>query len=145
MCIRDSKEIEAVLKKSLKLLAVASLVVFIVIILFGDNLLRIFGDQYVEAKLLLTILVCGHLFNALTGPVGRLLMMSGYEKDIRNSSIVVAILGIALAFVLVSWYGVYGAAVATAVTVAVQNVFLAYLVNSRLKISLLKIYSNILR
>ena len=141
----EIKEIEAVLKKSLKLLAVASLVVFIVIILFGDNLLRIFGDQYVEAKLLLTILVCGHLFNALTGPVGRLLMMSGYEKDIRNSSIVVAILGIALAFVLVSWYGVYGAAVATAVTVAVQNVFLAYLVNSRLKISLLKIYSNILR
>lgn len=140
----EIKEIEVVLKKSLKLLAVASLFVFITIIFFGDDLLRIFGSEYAEARILLTILVSGHLVNALTGPVGRLLMMSGYEKDIRNSSIVVAILGIALAFILVSWYGVYGAALATAITVATQNIYLAYLVNDRLQISILKIYKNIL-
>ena len=137
-------KIREVLQKSLTLLGIVSLLVFATVLLFGDDLLRIFGSQYVEARVLLTILVCGQLFNAMTGPCGRLLMMSGYEKDIRNSSIVVAVLGLCLAFVLVRFYGIYGAALATAVTVATQNLYLAYLVNSRLKISLVKIYSNIL-
>ena len=72
-------------------------------------------------------------------------MMSGFEKDFRNSSIVVTILGLVLAFVLIRWYGVYGAATATAITVASQNIFLAYLVKSRIQINLLKIYANLFR
>ena len=90
----EIKKIEDVIKTSIKLLAAVSLAVFILVIVFGDDLLRIFGSQYVEARLLLTILVCGQLVNALTGPCGRLLMMSGFEKDFRNSSIVVTILGL---------------------------------------------------
>jgi len=138
-------KIEAVLLRSLKLLTVVSVLVFTFIIFFGGDLLRVFGPQYVEARVMLSILVCGQLVNALTGPSGRLLMMSGFEKDIRNSSLVVTVLGLCLAFVLVRWYGVVGAAVATAVTISAQNIFLAYLVKSRVNISLLKVYANIFR
>ncbi len=138
-------KVEEVLQKSVKLLAIVSTAVFCVVIFFGDNLLGIFGPQYVEARVLLSILVCGQLVNALTGPSGRLLLMSGFEKDFRNTSLVVTAAGLALAYILARTYGVYGAAVATAVTIGAQNIFLAYLVKKRVNISILKVYANIFR
>ncbi len=138
----EIEETEEVLAKSLKLLAVVSLVVFLVMVLFGGKVLGIFGEQYSAAGGLLTILVCGQLVNALTGPCGKLLMMSGFEKDIRNFSMVVAAFGVALALFLTAQYGVYGAAIATAVTIAIQNIAFAFLVKYRLQISLLRIYSK---
>ena len=139
---REMAKIEEMLQKSLKLLATVSLLIFCFVLFFGDDLLRIFGSQYVEARLLLSILVCGQLVNALTGPCGKLLMMSGFENDVRNSSLIVTVLGLGLAFFLSHQYGVYGAATATAVTIAAQNIFFGYLVNKRLQISLLKTYTS---
>ena len=138
----EIEKTEEVLAKALKLLAAVSSLVFFVMILFGDNVLAIFGEQYVAAASLLAILVCGQLVNALTGPCGKLLMMSGYEKDVRNSSMVVAAVGVCLALVLTSTYGVYGAAMATALTIAVQNLAFAFLVKHRLQINLLRTYSK---
>ncbi len=138
----EMKKTEEVLTKSLKLLAAVSSCIFLVMVLFGSDVLSIFGSKYMEAAGLLSILVCGQLVNALTGPSGKLLMMSGFEKDVRNSSIIVTIIGLALALVLVAQYGVYGAAISTAITIASQNLAFAYLVKRRLGISLLKIYSN---
>jgi len=66
----EKAETEAVLAKSLMLLAAVSSVVFLVMVLFGSDVLAIFGDKYVEAGTLLTILVCGQLVNAMTGPSG---------------------------------------------------------------------------
>jgi len=71
--------------------------------------------------------------------------MSGFEKDFRNASVVVTVLGLVLAYFLASNYGVYGAAIATAVTIGAQNIFLAYLVESRVNINILKIYANLFR
>ena len=138
----DMEQTEALLAKSLKLLALVSSFIFIVMFLFGDFVLGIFGEQYIEAAGLLSILVCGQLVNALTGPCGKLLMMSGFEKDVRNSSIVVTVFGLVLALILVAQYGVYGAAISTAITIATQNIAFAYLVKHRLQINLLKVYSK---
>jgi len=135
-------ETEDVLAQSLKVLAAVSLLIFAFMVFFGDDVLAVFGEQYVAAASLLVILACGQLLNAMTGPCGKLLMMSGFEKDIRNFSMLVAACGIALAFVLTSRFGVRGAAVATALTISIQNITLACLVNHRLKISLIRIYSN---
>jgi len=136
---------EEVLAHSLKLLAAVCSLIFLVIILFGTNVLGIFGKQYMEAAGLLSILVCGQLVNGLTGPCGKLLIMSGFEKDVRNTSIIVTAIGLLLALVLVANYGVYGAAISTALTIATQNIAIACIVNYRLRISLIKIYSNFFR
>ena len=133
---------EEVLAESPKLLAAVSSVVFLVIVLFGRDVLDVFGEQYVAAAGLLSILVCGQLINSLTGPCGKLLMMSGFEKDVRNSSIVVAGLALPLGFYLTATYGVPGAAISTALTMSTQNIALAWLVNRRLSMNLLRIYSR---
>jgi len=141
----EIQKTEEVLANSLKLLAAVCTSIFLVIIIFGSNVLEIFGKQYVEAASLLSILVCGQLVNGLTGPCGKLLIMSGFEKDVRNTSMIVTVIGLLLALVLVAKYGVYGAAVSTAFTIATQNIAIAYIVNHRLQISLLRIYSNFFR
>ena len=138
----ESEKTESVLAESLKLLAIVSLFVFVVIVLFGGDVLRVFGKQYVEAAGLLSILVCGQLINSLTGPCGKLLMMSGFEKDVRNSSVIVAAAGLLLAFYMTAEYGVVGAAVSTALTISIQNLAFAWLVYRRLDMNLLKIYSG---
>ena len=141
----ELEETEKVLTKSLKLLAVVCSSIFLVMILFGSNVLGIFGKQYMEAASLLSILVLGQLVNGLTGPCGKLLIMSGFEKDVRNTSIIVTVIGLSVALVLVANYGVYGAAISTALTIATQNIAIAYIVKKRLQINLLKIYSNFFR
>lgn len=141
----ETEQTRIVLAQSLKLLAIVASLVFLTIIIFGQDVLRIFGNEYIEASTLLSILVCGHLINALTGPCGKLLMMSGYEKDFSNTSIIVAAFGIAIGLYLTSQYGVYGAAIATAITISAQNIALALLVKHRLNIDILQIYRNILR
>lgn len=141
----EMDKVEDVLRRSLKLLSIVSLAIFGFIMIFGAALLSLFGEQYADARLMLSILVCGQLVNAMTGPSGRLLMMSGFERDIRNSTLVVTVLGLLLAVVLSRSFGAYGAAIATALTVATQNIALAYLVNSRVKINVLNIYASMLR
>ena len=141
----EIEKTENVLAESLKLLAIVSLFVFVVMVLFGGDVLRVFGEQYVEAAGLLSILVCGQLINSLTGPCGKLLMMSGFEKDVRNSSVIVAALGLLLAFYLTAEYGVLGAAISTALTISIQNIAFAWLVNYRLNMNLLRIYSKFFR
>lgn len=136
---------EEVLTKSLKLLAVVCTAIFLVMILFGRDVLGIFGEQYMAAAGLLSILVLGQLVNGLTGSCGKLLTMSGFEKDVRNTSIIVAVIGLSVALVLVANYGVYGAAISTALTIATQNIAIACIVKKRLQINLLKIYSNFFR
>lgn len=138
-------KVEEILKSSLKLLSVASLAVFAVILLFGTDLLRVFGEEYTEARLILSILVCGQLVNAMTGPSGRLLLMSGFEKDFRNSTLLVTAAGLVLAVILVTHYGIYGAAVATAITVATQNLALAHLVHKRVQINVLGLYTSMFK
>ena len=141
----EIRETEEILAKSLKLLAIVSLLVFSTMILFGDNVLGIFGKQYMEAASLLSILVCGQLINAMTGPSGKLLMMSGFEKDVRSSSLIVAALGLVLALYLTAKHGVYGAALSTALTISAQNIAFAFLVKHRLQINLLRIYTGFFR
>ena len=141
----ESDKTEHVLADSLKVLSAVSLLVFLVMVAFGDDVLHVFGEQYVEAAGLLFVLVCGQLINSLTGPCGKLLMMSGFEKDVRNSSVVVALLALPVTFYLAARHGVYGAAVSTALTISVQNLVLAWTVHRRLDMNLLSIYFGFFR
>ena len=69
-------------------------------------------------------------------------MMSGFEKDVRSSSLFVAALGLVLALYLTASHGVYGAALSTALTISAQNIAFAFLVKFRLRINLLRVYTS---
>ncbi len=105
-----------------------SLVIALSLIIFAPVILTIFGPEFVSASWELKILVCGQIVNALCGSVGYLMIMTGHQ----NKSFIVfassALLNIALNAILFTLLGPLGAAIATATTAVLWNIWLSILV-----------------
>jgi O-antigen/teichoic acid export membrane protein len=87
----------------------------VVVALWGENLLAIFGPEFTGAKLPLLILMACQLARALFGPSVLLLTVIGAQR--QNATLAVAAL-IVLAganLALAPLYGVFGAAIAVAI------------------------------
>lgn len=87
----------------------------IVIFLFGSQILGLFGEEYSEGYWVLAILVGGQFINAMTGPIGVLMNMTGRQKQlliIQSSALVVNVI---LNYFLILGYGAIGAAIATGI------------------------------
>ncbi len=114
------------------LMAGVSLPVTLALILLPELLLGLFGKEFVVARTLLWVLAGGQLFNALTGPVRSMLIMTGNEKDHRLSSIAGGIVILLLSIVLIPQMQAMGAAIAAAAGMVVNNLYAAWLVWRRL-------------
>lgn len=93
-------------------------------IIFGSKLMILFayGKEFVPGYLALSILAVGQIFNVGCGPVAQLLNVTGYHKQFRNISLLGAFLNLGLIFVLIPKWGIEGAAVANAVSMATWNI-----------------------
>ncbi|MDP7638910.1 MAG: flippase, partial [Candidatus Hydrogenedentes bacterium] len=99
------------------------------LIVFGRFLLGLFGEDFTAAYPALLILVCGQLFKALAGSVGYLLTMTGHQKQAAIVICAVAILSVALNWLLIPRYGLSGAAIATVLTAVAWNSAMLVLVH----------------
>ena len=109
-----------------------SLAVAAGLLVFGEPLLRLFGAPFVAVRLPLAVLVGGQLVNAAAGPVGYLLAMTGHQDDNARVFAVSALLNLGLNALLIPAFGLIGAASATALTMAVWNLWLHALTVRRL-------------
>jgi O-antigen/teichoic acid export membrane protein len=99
------------------------------LILLGDDLLGVFGEQFRTAYVALVILTAGQIVNALTGSVNAVLTMTGHQDRVAIIMLASAALNALLNIPLVLHYGVLGGAIASAVAVTLKN--LAMLVAAR--------------
>lgn len=100
---------------------------------FGRPILRlVFGAEYVAAYPALAILCGANLVHAGFGTVGPLLNMSGYERDTTKGIAIAAATNIVLNAALIPFFGMIGAAVATAITLVIWNIVLWLMVRHRL-------------
>lgn len=116
-------------QKGSKLLFYTSVPVCLVIWLFPEFLLGIFGEQFKAGSTALIILAGGNLVNSLTGSVGVLLQMTGKQKQYNYIILSAAGLNIALNVVLIPLYGINGAAIASASSKILQNCVAAWYVH----------------
>jgi O-antigen/teichoic acid export membrane protein len=122
-----------------RLMMLIAIPIFIFIFVFAENLLSVFGGEYAESALILRVLIIGQFINLITGSVAFILNMTGHEKDMRNVVIISGSLSLALGFVMIPIFGVLGAAVSTAASLAVQNLIAVYMVKKRLGFNTLNI------
>lgn len=92
------------------------------VITYSEEILQVFGSEFLVAEETLIILAVGQTVSTATGPVSYLLSMTEYEKlELLNTSIV-SLLNVGLNYVLIQRWGIVGAAVATATSLSILNV-----------------------
>lgn len=94
----------------------------IFLITYASNILALFGTVTSSAITALGILAVAQTITATTGPVGYLLMMTGYERIETANTLLVAGLNIILNIILIQQYGIIGAAIATGISLALYNI-----------------------
>ena len=130
-------QLERLLRKALRGVILCSALAALVLVIFNQRILSLFGGEYVEARATLFVLVACQLVNVLGGPVGILLNMTG------NTRYAVIILGVAAIFnlagniVLISMFGGFGAAISTTISTVGWNVGFGLTARRRLGIRLM--------
>lgn len=130
----DHAKLDLLARQSTKLLFVSSLPFLALFVLAPSYLMGFFGKDFTGGALVLSILAAGQFVNVATGSVGQLLVMSGNERLLRNNLFIAFVLNCVLNLALIPRYGMTGAAVATAVSISVQNIRASFIVWKTIKI-----------
>tara|TARA_Y100000739_G_C20566944_1_gene445842 strand:- start:904 stop:1476 length:573 start_codon:yes stop_codon:yes gene_type:complete len=93
-----------------------ALPLFLLIILFPKKLMFLFGPQYQESHMILSILTTAVLIQTFIGIGGPTLTMTGYPKINFINSIFILLINFALNIYLIPLYKGIGAAIATLIS-----------------------------
>jgi O-antigen/teichoic acid export membrane protein len=128
----DMLKLQRMMTRSAQAMLITAVPVVVIIVLFGKPIIKIvYGPDFEAAYLPLVILCSGQLVNATMGSVGSLLNMTGHERDTTKGVFLGAVVNVALNLALVPAWGMRGAAVATAVTLVVWNLFMWHMARLR--------------
>lgn len=139
----DIKGLRSMALFSVRLLIITSIPIVLIMFLFPEVLMGLFGNDFVSASGLLQILVLGQFINVITGSVGYLLIMSGHERDLVNITLLSGIIMVVLTLSFTKSFGVTGCAVAIALCTSFQNLFAVYYVRKRLGFNTLLFWQKI--
>ena len=128
------KELQRIVSLGIKFVFFSTLPIAIVYIVWGSQVLRVFGEEFSASYSILIVLTLGQLINALAGPVALLLNMTGHQNDTAKILVVTATVNITLNAILIPKYGAIGAGIATAFANGLWNLIMVYAVWKRIKI-----------
>ncbi|MAE90544.1 MAG: hypothetical protein CMI67_13285 [Pelagibaca sp.] len=103
-----------------------------IMLIWPSDVMKVFGEGYEQAAILLSVLVVGQFVNVASGTVGYLLHMTGHEREVKNSMIYSGLCTLVLTITLIHLYGVLGAAVAVSLGVVILNLTMLVFVKKRL-------------
>lgn len=118
----EDEQLERVYRAGTRWISAFTALGFVYLAIYARPIMLIFGEPTPMARTALIILAAGQFVTAATGPVGYLLSMTQYERIEPVNTILVLVLNVGLNIVLVRAYGVLGAAIATATTLALLNI-----------------------
>lgn len=115
------EELERMYSAITKWIVYFTILGLVFIAVYAAEILLLFDISAGSAQTTLIILALGQAVSAGTGPVGFLLTMSGYERLESINTVLLAFLNIGLNLVLIQFYGIIGAAVATSISFFLLN------------------------
>jgi O-antigen/teichoic acid export membrane protein len=126
--------LQAVVRRSIRVVFLLTLPAALAMILAGDRYLALFGAGFADAQAALAILALAQLVNVGAGPVQMLLVMTGQQARLIPAMAWSLLANIVLNALLIPRFGATGAACATAFSIVLWNLALACEVRRRLGI-----------
>ena len=126
----DKKGLTKIAQQSTKIVFWLSLPVLLIFLVFPSYILEIFGAKFETGVMALIMLVFGQFINAISGSVGYILQMTGFQLYVQNTTIASVIINIILNLLLVPKYSINGAAFASMVTLIFWNLIMGMKVKS---------------
>ncbi|MEW6079435.1 MAG: flippase [Thermodesulfobacteriota bacterium] len=115
------EQLNRAFKTATQWIIILGLPVLVMTLLFPKEILMLFGPGFTEGREALIILTCGQFLNLSVGSVGYMLMMTGNQRWMVADAVGAVVINIPLMILLVSRYGINGAAWASAVTLALAG------------------------
>lgn len=120
------EEVKFIAQKSSKTITLLNIPIFLVLTLGAPYLLWFYGGQqyggeYMTGALSLAILATGQMINTAAGPTAQLLNVTGHHKQFRNIAFAGALANVIMNFFLIPPFGILGAAIASAISMAGWN------------------------
>lgn len=120
---RKNDELRLLYPNVTKWLYVLTLPAWFMFFFYPSEVLRLlFGSRYVEASLVLQILVVGEFVHTIAGPNIMTLIAYGKSVLVMLDTVSVAVLNVVLNLLLIPRFGISGAATATAISLIIRNI-----------------------
>jgi len=132
-------ELKKVLRHSSRFIFLLSVTIGLIIILFSDYILPIFGAEYIAAKTALLILVIGQILISSLGSSAAYLNMTGRPKVFRSFLLIALLINLSLNLILIPKFGIIGASITYVLTILFWNLCAVIYIYQKDKI---KIYIN---
>lgn len=130
----DMQRLQRGITKTTRVGVALALPVAIVLLLFSDWFLGLFGTEFTAGSGALRLLIIAQVITALAGPAGWILVMTGHEKKAAMGLGVSVVLNILLNMLLIPKFGLNGAAAATMLSTLSWNLILVVAVKKILKL-----------
>jgi O-antigen/teichoic acid export membrane protein len=124
-------ELQRIVTLSARLTFIVSLPLCIILIIWGREVLSLFGAEFSQGSHALVYLASAQLFSALAGSVGFIMIMTGHQHQANLILVVSAIVNIVANYFLIPEFGINGAAYATSISIVAWNL-LMYLYTHRI-------------
>jgi len=131
----NKDDLQKLVRMSARTVTLLTALLAVSLVVFGRFALSFYAPGFEIGYPALVVLVIGQAANAMAGSVGYLLIMTGHDRDVAWVSVGVALLNFVLNVTLIPTYDMFGAAVASAISVALWNLALVILVRIRLGIN----------
>ena len=121
----STDKMQSLIKSSTRIIFVISAFFLSILFIFSEDLLSLFGPDYILANEALLLLLFAQFFNAVSGPGAIYLNMTGRQIILNKILLIGLITNIALNFYLIPIEGIAGAAKATLISLILWNIILA--------------------
>jgi O-antigen/teichoic acid export membrane protein len=105
---------------------------FLVIVVFGPEVMGIFGEAFGAGVTALVIVAVAQLYSSSVGPAPRMLAMTDNQNFAMIATSVAAVTGVIVSFILIPRFEVLGAAIGMATAIIVENTGTMFAVKWRL-------------
>jgi O-antigen/teichoic acid export membrane protein len=129
---RNQAMLQVLITKSALWTLSAAALIGTLLFIFAEPLLAWFGKEYVVGVSALRILLIGHVIAACAGSQTHVMTMTGNERGAAVMLILGALCNIIAGAVLVEFFGLIGAAIATALVQVFLNLAMALFIWRRL-------------